>query len=604
MAQHHASPYHDVKHVPMIASPLFKIPSPISPPFDLRPLPDDIRQRRYHDFSLEHRIVQEYQRIVTEENAAMEAKENAYRLYAEERKARLRQEQIIMARKIAPGFLDNEDRRILTPTLATAQTTTNVQENTSARTGRYPDIDFSEFEQTTTSSAPGGITASEIREKEQLKDEVSAQQPWQRGPSDDQRGSSASPSHDSRAVDAAGSRISETTEEFIYEARPLPHLTMMMQNNHIEDDASTSPPRAWTSGLDGSEKVPISPVKAQRLNNHELSEFEQGLGPLAPWDTPVDDMTALQDVYGSTPQRSEFPSHQAVHQQPQPQPPYVYQAQPLPQTAPPFQDQQQHMHSQHPYVSAPNRAGINSSPLPTASSGPPPKPGIAGQAHSLQYFQNRHSTGGTNGAPGTALPAAAQQHSRFGEASPSPPPVPPPPRATTGSPGVGAGSGPGGVSRPPLPARPHRGSVDSPSPTTASSTEHQTITDRSMSMTPPGRPPLPPPPPGLPAGSSTSSSPSPAGGPPMRPRPPIGPNKAPVPGAGPGSPLAMGRNLADDNDLDQHRHQPVAPAPPHANSLIQQLVNMGFTREQSRTALEKYDYDLEKATNHLLDFDD
>jgi hypothetical protein len=209
-------------------------------------------QQRYHDFSLEHRIVQEYQRIVTEENAAMEAKENAYRLYAEERKARLRQEQIIMARKIAPGFLDNEDRRILTPTLATAQTTTNVQENTSTRTGRYPDIDFSEFEQTTTSSAPGGITASEIREKEQLKDDVSAQQPWQRGPSEGQRGSSASPSHDSRAGDAAESRI-ETTEEFIYEARPLPHLTMMMQNNHIEDDASTSPPRAWTSGLDVSE---------------------------------------------------------------------------------------------------------------------------------------------------------------------------------------------------------------------------------------------------------------------------------------------------------------------------------------------------------------
>lgn len=43
-------------------------------------------------------------------------------------------------------------------------------------------------------------------------------------------------------------------------------------------------------------------------------------------------------------------------------------------------------------------------------------------------------------------------------------------------------------------------------------------------------------------------------------------------------------------------------APPQANALIEQLASMGFTREQSREALEKYDYDPTKALNHLLDW--
>lgn len=65
---------------------------------------------------------------------------------------------------------------------------------------------------------------------------------------------------------------------------------------------------------------------------------------------------------------------------------------------------------------------------------------------------------------------------------------------------------------------------------------------------------------------------------------------------------ADGRTGQDMDDSQQQ--QQVAPAPPQAESLISQLASMGFTRDQSRSALEKYDYDLEKATNHLLDWDE
>lgn len=38
------------------------------------------------------------------------------------------------------------------------------------------------------------------------------------------------------------------------------------------------------------------------------------------------------------------------------------------------------------------------------------------------------------------------------------------------------------------------------------------------------------------------------------------------------------------------------------NGLIQELIDMGFTREQAQNALEKNDNDISKATNFLLDF--
>jgi len=69
------------------------------------------------------------------------------------------------------------------------------------------------------------------------------------------------------------------------------------------------------------------------------------------------------------------------------------------------------------------------------------------------------------------------------------------------------------------------------------------------------------------------------------------------------TPALPGSFPEDNSSVDQQQQQ-VVSAPPHAETLINQLLNMGFTREQSRGALEKYDYDLEKATNHLLDWDD
>ncbi|KAG0305726.1 hypothetical protein BGZ98_003682, partial [Dissophora globulifera] len=170
--------------------------------------------------------------------------------------------------------------------------------------------------------------------------------------------------------------------------------------------------------------------------------------------------------------------------------------------------------------------------------------------------------------------------------------------------------------------------------------DHVTVVDRSMT---PGRPPLPPPPPsgqpgstlasgtndpsaGVQPSSSSLSAMGAAGPPALKPRPPkdhemlhgmLGPQKTPATGvnshgfggvdmvsSSSNSGSGGGGGSGEDQSQQMHHRQVVAPAPPNANSLIQQLVNMGFTREQSRSALEKYDYDLEKATNHLLDWDE
>jgi hypothetical protein len=40
------------------------------------------------------------------------------------------------------------------------------------------------------------------------------------------------------------------------------------------------------------------------------------------------------------------------------------------------------------------------------------------------------------------------------------------------------------------------------------------------------------------------------------------------------------------------------------NGLIQELIDMGFSREQAQNALEKNDNDISKATNFLLDFNE
>lgn len=199
-------------------------------------------------------------------------KDSAYRLYSEERQARLRQERINMARKIAPGFLDNDDRRILTPTLATGQVNTslssNVQESASGRTVRHPEFDFSEFEQSN--------SATDIREKEQFKEEVpfASEQPRQRKQSDEQRGSSLSPNQDGRVEDVT--EVTMPNGERIVQALPIEALSGMLLQSRSDDDTSTSPPRPWGTGL-GSEVILSCPLAFPGLQALFLTNSSPGI---------------------------------------------------------------------------------------------------------------------------------------------------------------------------------------------------------------------------------------------------------------------------------------------------------------------------------------
>ncbi|KAF9297456.1 hypothetical protein BGZ74_009821 [Mortierella antarctica] len=635
MAHHHASTYHDVKNVPMIVSPLFKVPTPISPPYDMHPLPDDITHRRYHDFALERKIVTAYQCMVAEESAAMEAKENAYRAYSEERQARLKQERISRARKIAPGFLDNEDRRILTPTLATAQVIPprNLSSSNNKTTNQF---DFSEFE-TNDGSSDNTSSGSVVKD-----DEVSSHPE----PRHDQQ-QRDSPSRDvclspipDDVLDATKDGVEE---EVIVQAVPLSELTGMLRESCLEDDSAlNSTPRPWTGHDTVSEKSTL-PTFNTRL---DYREFEQGLGPPDPWDTPVDDLTALKDVISQQMGQNNGTSHSAQHDPSLQNRPFSQKLQQQPsalqqQHQPTYPYQQTHalsqsyqadttlQHGQYIYgtnnVSRPS-AGTgqqyNSSPIPVPAyvDQKQQHQGLSStsQQHQQhpqhqQHQQHRHSTGGVGAHPSTGL-TASQQHARFGNASPSPPPLPPPPRAMTSSPsGTGAGTPTLAVSRPPLPARPGRPTdLDSPS-ISSSAPDHVTMSVTERSMTPP-RPPLPPPPAPLSSSPSTSSGPSTTAGlrPALKPKPhkefatTEGMNGFSSGGGGAAT-TDMNRSMSGNSSggisgSEDVQQQAAHLAPPQANALIEQLASMGFTREQSREALEKYDYDPTKALNHLLDW--
>ena len=176
---------------------------------------------------------------MAEEAAVMEAKESAYRLYSEERQARLKQERISKARKIAPGFLDNEDRRILTPTLATAQATTsssanNQESSSSSRAGKGVSFDYSEFEATDIT-----VVADDGQSNLKVKLTTEQQHHFQQG--DAQRALSASPNQDSNR----GSVPENTEDEDIIRAVPLSELTGMLRDSCLEDESSNSTPRPW-----------------------------------------------------------------------------------------------------------------------------------------------------------------------------------------------------------------------------------------------------------------------------------------------------------------------------------------------------------------------
>ncbi|KAF9127498.1 hypothetical protein BGW39_005832 [Mortierella sp. 14UC] len=596
----------------------------------------------YHHSS--EKIVQEYQRIMAEEAAAIEAKESAYKLYAEERQARLKQERITMARKIAPGFLDNDDRRILTPTLATAQ----VKEQTSssaqqANTPKYAGnrFDYSEFEvKYPIDEGPNSLG----------KDDGSSENKQSSSQGENLREEIVSSTQDR----AERESNDESEEEVIVQAVPLSELTGMLRDSCLEEEPSSSTPRTWHERDPTSEKSTMPSFNATRL---DFREFEQGLGPPDPWDTPVDDLTALKDVISqqlshNSSTMQQDPTISSSHQQPQhvqsqqlqqslSQTAYSYQQHQLQQQPAPIpqyhQPSEHSAHSQYPFpvANTPSRTAYNSSPVPVASFVPPTKlTGIAQQQAALQHHQqqHRHSTSGI-GAHATTGLTPSQQHARFGNASPSPPPLPPPPRAMTASPSVHpsaataiSGISTTGANRPRLPARPLRTNDPSSADSPSAGLDHVTVIDRSM--TPP-RPPLPPPPHTSSQGTASSAivsggvggisvggnSGSGGGGmpPALKPRPPkdhemlhgmIASNQKTMQTGVPGGFTESDGRSGQDLDDSQQQQQQVAPAPPQAESLIRQLASMGFTREQSRSALEKYDYDLEKATNHLLDWDE
>ncbi|KAG2225413.1 hypothetical protein INT45_010049, partial [Circinella minor] len=87
---------------------------------------------------------------------------------------------------------------------------------------------------------------------------------------------------------------------------------------------------------------------------------------------------------------------------------------------------------------------------------------------------------------------------------------------------------------------------------------------------------------------------------PPQPRPPISaPALPPKPyGSSPSSPAQTSPRAASATPLSDS--PPIPPHPQH-DELIEELVNMGFSKPQAAEALEKNDHDLTKATNFLLD---
>lgn len=181
---------------------------------------------------------------MAEEAAAIEARESAYKLYAEERQARLKQERITMARKIAPGFLDNDDRRILTPTLATAQVKEQTTSSAQAITSKYAGnrFDYSEFE---------ARDPADEGPSNRGKDDGSADkgQPSPQGES--QREEIVSPTQDGAERESNDG----SEDEVIVQAVPLSELTGMLRDSCLEEESSSSAPRTWHERDPASEVI-------------------------------------------------------------------------------------------------------------------------------------------------------------------------------------------------------------------------------------------------------------------------------------------------------------------------------------------------------------
>ncbi|OZJ04886.1 hypothetical protein BZG36_02508 [Bifiguratus adelaidae] len=106
-----------MEDIPVIAPILYRLPKPVSAPEYLAVIPDDVGHLQVYNFALEQHLLEDIAKARAEEQAkadALAARKQAY-------EARQVAQQKAKARKIAPGFLDT-DQRLLTPQPANAAT--------------------------------------------------------------------------------------------------------------------------------------------------------------------------------------------------------------------------------------------------------------------------------------------------------------------------------------------------------------------------------------------------------------------------------------------------------------------------------------------------
>ncbi|KAI9279518.1 hypothetical protein BC943DRAFT_348244 [Umbelopsis sp. AD052] len=201
---HENDSYAAIQDIPIMVSPLYKMPKPVVLGNHLAIIPENVNNLLLYPFSLEPEVSKEVEQCRELEKQNIEKLEQKYQEYVHDRIQR----QKVAARKIAPGFLDT-DTKILTPKPLNAKANGSVVE--------------------TAIEAPSPNSLS--RHNRSMSDEI-------------------------------------------------PSARLVLPDQGVKPSTSVS------SGL-GSKKP----------NNFNYLEFEQGLAPLDPWDTPENDIDALQEIW-------------------------------------------------------------------------------------------------------------------------------------------------------------------------------------------------------------------------------------------------------------------------------------------------------------------
>ncbi|KAH8551636.1 hypothetical protein BGW37DRAFT_491691 [Umbelopsis sp. PMI_123] len=275
---HENDSYAALQDIPIMVSPLYKMPKPVVLGNHLAVIPENVNNLLLYPFSLEPEVSKEVEQCRELDKRNAEVLNQKYQEYVHDKIQR----QKVAARKIAPGFLDT-DTKILTPKPLNAR------------------INGQSTDTTTDMPSP----SNPARHNRSMSDEISS-------------------------------------------------ARLMLPQHGVKPSTSVS------SGL-GSKKQ----------NNINYLEFEQGLAPLDPWDTPENDIDALQEIWdarspikGDNRRRTvnELPgtSHMTYQQSANHGPLRSYQQQqphhslPLP-------------HKQPPYSQPPPQYPVTSSPSGTTS---------------------------------------------------------------------------------------------------------------------------------------------------------------------------------------------------------------------------------------------